>query len=124
MSSRPEPDAQREPAALPLKYASVVLVCGDCESRSSGPIKLRAKDVRKQLKHDLGHARFKMRVLETSCLGLCPKKALAMAAIGVETVPLAVEVRRSSDVAAFAARIVRDPRSSRSTSSDLKGKHS
>jgi hypothetical protein len=87
----------------------VVLVCRHCERRSSGPTKLRAKEVRKQLKHELGHARFKSRVLETSCLGLCPKKALAMAAIGDETAPLAVEVCRSSDVAAFAARIVRAP---------------
>jgi hypothetical protein len=109
MSSRPDHDAQREPAALPLKYASVILVCGDCESRSSGPTKLYAKDVRKQLKHELGHARFNTRVLETSCLGLCPKKALAMAALGDETAALAVEVRRSSDVAAFAARILRVP---------------
>ena len=88
-----------------VKFSGVVLVCGDCEERSSGPKKLRAREVRKELKHALGDARFKLRVVESACLGLCPKKAMALVAVGAEAHPLAAEVRNDADVSAFASHL-------------------
>lgn len=89
-----------------VKFRGAVLVCGDCEDRSSGPRKLRARDVRKLLKQNLGAARFKLRVVESSCLGLCPKKAMALVALAGGARALAAEVRSTDDVAAFAAATV------------------
>ncbi len=92
-----------------MKFGGAVLVCGDCEERGSGPKKLRAREVRKDLKRHLGGVRFKVRVVESSCLGLCPKKALALAALGGAP-PMAAEVRTDDDVAAFATMVVRASR--------------
>ncbi|RZI63804.1 MAG: hypothetical protein EOP80_21825 [Variovorax sp.] len=89
-----------------VKFRGAVLVCGDCQHRGSGPKKLRARDVRKLLKHDLGSARFKLRVVESSCLGLCPKKAMALVALAGKAPALAAEARSADDVAAFAAATV------------------
>jgi hypothetical protein len=94
----------------PLKFGGVVLVCGDCEERSSGPKRLRAREVRKDLKGALGSARFKLRVLQSSCLGLCPKKAMALAALGTGAQPMAAEVKTGGDIAEFAAAVVRTSR--------------
>ena len=88
-----------------VKFRGAVLVCGDCEDRSSGPRKLRARDVRKLLKQDLGAARFRLRVVESSCLGLCPKKAIAVAAVAVGGPGLLAEIHREEDVATVAARL-------------------
>ncbi len=93
-----------------LKFAGAVLVCGDCEERSSGPKKLRAREVRKLLKHELGDARFKLRVLQSTCLGLCPKKAMALVALSARMPPLAAEVQTEAEAAAFAASVVRASR--------------
>jgi len=91
----------------PLKFAGAVLVCGACERRGDGPRKLEAKTVRKALKSNLGEARFKLRVLQSSCLGMCPKKAIALAALGPGTQPLGAAVCDAGDAAAFAGTVVR-----------------
>jgi hypothetical protein len=92
------------------KLSGVVLVCGDCEERSDGPAKLKARQVRKELKRDLVHLPGRLRVVQSSCLGLCPKKAMALVAVASGHAPLAAEVCRDDDVAEFAkalARLVR-----------------
>jgi len=48
-------------------------------------------------------------VVESSCLGLCPKKALALAALGAAPA-MAAEAKTDDDVAAFAAMVVRASR--------------
>ncbi len=83
------------------KFVGAVLVCGDCERRSSGPKKLRAKEARQTLKKALGGARVRLRIVQSSCLGLCPKKAIAMAAICQGAAPLAAEAKSTADVSAF-----------------------
>ena len=100
-------DNDRSPALESLKFAGAVLVCGECEERSDGPKKLAARDVRKALKHNLGEARFKLRVVQSSCLGLCPKKAIALAALGPGTHPLGAAVCDAQEAAAFAGTVVR-----------------
>lgn len=98
------------PAAVPVKFSGAVLVCGDCEHRGSGPKKLRAGEVRKALKRELGGARFKTRIVQSSCLGLCPRKAMALAAIQPGVAVLAAEVRTEAQVEAFAGAVLRSSR--------------
>ncbi|RYZ10499.1 MAG: hypothetical protein EOO24_08965 [Comamonadaceae bacterium] len=90
------------PAPARVKFGAVMLVCAQCEERKSGPTKLRSKDARKALKAQLGGARHRVRIMEVSCMGLCPKKAIAIAAIGPGAPMQAVEARKASEVAAFA----------------------
>lgn len=71
-----------EDTALPERLKSslkgVLLVCHDCEDRSSGPAKLRSKAVRKRLREALRLAKGRLRVAATGCLGPCPKKAMTV----------------------------------------------
>ena len=92
------------------RFAGVVLVCGDCEERSNGPTKLQARQVRKELRRDLVHLPLRLRVVQSSCLGLCPKKAMALAAVTNGHTPLAAEVCRDEDVAAFAKALAKSVR--------------
>ncbi len=111
--SRESSSSSSGEAAAPLvkaKFSGVVLVCGECEKRGSGPSKLRAKDVRKTLKKQLGPARHVLRVLQSSCLGLCPKKAIALAAAAPGAALVAAEVKTEADAAAFAAVLARPAR--------------
>lgn len=80
----PAPGDAGVPAAAPLvrpKFGGVALVCGDCRKRSNGPSKLKAKDVRKELKRELARLPVRLRIVQCTCLGLCPKKAIALAAV-------------------------------------------
>jgi ferredoxin len=102
------PSASAPPLQPPFekaKFDGLVLVCGECQKRSSGPSKLTAKDVRKELKNTLGKDRFRMRVAQSSCLGLCPKKAIAVAAAATDVPSLMASVRNEGDVALVAARL-------------------
>lgn len=62
------------------RFAGVVVVCGDCQNRSSGPSRLKAKQVRKEIKRDPDRASLRLRVVESGCLGMCPRKAIAAVA--------------------------------------------
>lgn len=87
------------------KFDGLVLVCGECQKRSSGPSKLTAKDVRRELKSTLGKERFRLRIAQSSCLGLCPKKSIAVAAASSNAPTLLASVRDGADIAAVAARL-------------------
>lgn len=95
------------PPLVETKLAGVVLVCGECQERKDGPTKLDARQVRKELKHGLAHLPVRLRVVQCSCLGLCPKKAMALAAVAQGHAPLAAEVCREGDVEAFAKAVAR-----------------
>jgi hypothetical protein len=100
--------ALEQRAAAPLtevKFSGVVLVCGECERRSNGPSKLGARQVRKTLKRDLLQVPVRLRVVQSSCLGLCPKKSMALAAVAAGRPLLAAEVRSDDEVEAFAAAL-------------------
>ena len=76
------PTGAKQPAAhlVKVKFSGVVLICRECERRSSGPSKFTAKDVRKEFKRNAGDSSLRMRIVECGCLGLCPKKAIAVVA--------------------------------------------
>lgn len=87
------------------KFDGLVLVCGVCQKRSNGPAKLTAKEVRRELKGALGKSRFRLKIAQSSCLGLCPKKAIAVAAASGDAPALMASVKNGTDVAAVAARL-------------------
>ena len=90
-----------------VKFDSVVLVCSDCEKRSSGPTRLSAKDVRKDLKHQLTGPLRRFRIVQTSCLGICPKRAIAVVALPASMALKAGALKTGSDVAGFASLILK-----------------
>ena len=112
-SSPAAPDAGApDTLLLKPKFGGVALVCGDCQKRGNGPSKLKAKDVRKALKRELGNLPVRMRVMQCTCLGLCPKKAMALTAIAAtSSAPggqvLAGAVRSDSEARAMAAVFAR-----------------
>jgi predicted metal-binding protein len=68
------------PEALSPSWKDLVLVCRDCRKRSRGP-KAKAKEVASELKKQFGHAKPRPRVVMTTCMGLCPTKATAVALV-------------------------------------------
>ncbi|MDB5820534.1 MAG: hypothetical protein JWQ11_4174 [Rhizobacter sp.] len=106
-ASLPEPATIELAQAEPLKasFKGVVLLCGDCEERSSGPKKLRVKDLRKSMKDAVRPAKGHLRVAITGCLGPCPRKAMTVAVVAGGVVSLRA-VRRSSEVAAIGVEAV------------------
>jgi len=96
----PAPDTPtRIDAASPFvktKFDALLLVCGRCAERSSGPSKRKAKKLPGEFKKALGPERPRFRIVESSCLGLCPKKATAVAA-AVDNAPVRLAVVRGKD---------------------------
>lgn len=97
------------PPFVKTRYSGAVMVCEECQKRDNGPSRLTAKEVRKAFKHALGDARRHLRLVESSCLGLCPKKAIAVAAVAVGGPALLAEIHREEDVATVAARLAVPP---------------
>ena len=97
-----------ESGAQPLKpsFAGVVLVCGDCQERGSGPTHLTSREVRKCLKDVLHPAKGRLRVAITGCLGPCPKKAMTIAIVAGGEVRMHA-LDRGRQVAAVGALAVR-----------------
>ncbi|MGI4777657.1 MAG: hypothetical protein ACRYGA_05995 [Janthinobacterium lividum] len=95
-----------QPPFEKAKFDGLVLVCGVCQKRSNGPSTLTAKDVRRELKGALGKSRFRLKIAQSSCLGLCPKKAIAVAAVSGDGQALMASVRNETDMGAVAARLV------------------
>lgn len=75
-------DDAREVDALRVSWDSVLLVCRQCAKRSSGPADLKTKSVVKALRSGAKASKPMPRVVQTSCLGPCPKRAMTVASIG------------------------------------------
>ncbi|MCZ2495876.1 hypothetical protein GN316_03815 [Xylophilus sp. Kf1] len=72
-----------EARSLPFRLDALVMVCKACGKRSSGPAKNgKPKEVAGEFKGAGKAARLKMRVVMTSCIGLCPKNATAVVVTG------------------------------------------
>jgi predicted metal-binding protein len=63
-------------------WDAVLLVCRECRKRGNGPREPKPKQFLHALKHSVREQRPRPRVLLTSCLGLCPKRATAVARVG------------------------------------------
>ncbi|GJE57952.1 (2Fe-2S) ferredoxin domain-containing protein [Methylobacterium trifolii] len=83
MKPRQEPNAEAGRSQLPpvrtakAKFAGIVAVCTKCAKRQGLP----KRAVRDSLKAELqrGRSGRRLRIVETGCLGPCPKRALAVA---------------------------------------------
>lgn len=105
MSASPDSKAADGLLVKP-KFGGLALVCGECEKRSNGPSKLNARQVRKILKGELHNLPQRLRVVQCTCLGLCPKKAIAVA-VAANGRPLAAEIRSETEAAEAAAGFAR-----------------
>ena len=98
------PHAPHAPAPLRPGWKSVVLVCKACEKRSKGPKKIGAREVAKQLGRACRDAKVpRVRVVLTTCMGVCPKKAFTVAAASSSGGVTTIAFRRGDDSAAAAA---------------------
>jgi predicted metal-binding protein len=95
------PDIQRP------RWQAVLLVCKECGKRSNGPKHLKPKEVA-ALARRSKHATTRTRVLMTTCMGLCPKSAIALAAAGADATRI-VAIRKSGQVEKAVARLTADP---------------
>lgn len=91
----------RSPRPLRAGWKSVVLVCRACEKRSKGPKKIAARDVAKQLGRACRDAKVpRSRVVLTSCMGACPKKAFTVVAAAPSGRITMIAFRRGDDAGA------------------------
>lgn len=80
MSTKPD---RHPPAKVSSPgWRSVILVCGDCKKRGGGAPKLKTKAAVAEARRAMSGRMPKVRVIRTTCLGLCPKRALAIAWAG------------------------------------------
>lgn len=95
----PLPDESSDaPKILRPGWHSAVLVCQACEKRSKGPKKITARELARQLKKAAHEAKVaRPRIVMTSCLGACPKKAFTVAAASPEGSIRMVAFRRGDD---------------------------
>lgn len=67
--------------SIPAPWHSVVLVCRKCTRKLDGGFGKKGKhalaDVLEDALHDVGRRR-EVRVVETDCLDICPKRAVAV----------------------------------------------
>jgi len=91
------------------KFGGLALVCGECEKRSNGPSKLKAKQVRKVFKKELHNLPTRLRVVQCSCLGMCPKKAIAVSVVAGGR-PLAAEVHSEDEASLVGGSFARSLR--------------
>ena len=87
------------------KFDALLMVCSRCVERSSGPSKRKAKKLPGDFKKALGAERPRFRIVQTSCLGLCPKKATAVAAATGDGPLQLAAVGGTADVQAVAVRL-------------------
>jgi len=77
------------------RWQTVVLVCGRCRRRNDGDVDLKTREVMRTMSRGLGTR--SVRVVKSSCLGLCPKRAIAIGLAG-EAPARAAIVRNDDDV--------------------------
>jgi len=63
------------------RFETVLLVCKSCGKRSNGPKKLKPKEVAGLVRRASKRGDVRARVVLTTCLGLCPKTATAVARV-------------------------------------------
>ncbi len=87
MRHSPCPEAAGSDLLVKPGFAGVVLFCGECEKRG------------------LVQAAFRLRCVRCSCLGLCPRKAIAVTVAAPGHPLVAVEVRSGREAAVLSATI-------------------
>jgi predicted metal-binding protein len=94
------------PETLRPGWKSVVLVCKACEKRGKGPKKLGARELAKALGRACRDARVaRSRVVLTTCMGACPKKAFTVAAVAPSGRITMIAFQRGDDAGAAVATL-------------------
>ena len=91
----------------PTSWTTVLLVCGKCTRKMDGGYGPTGKDTLKSaLRSELAEIgqRRHVRVIETRCLGLCPKKAVT--ALNAEEPGTIMMIPRKMDAGAALARLM------------------
>ena len=83
------------------RFEVALLVCKSCGKRGDGPKKLKPKEVAGLVRHASKRDDVRARVVMTTCLGLCPKAATAVARVssGSPTRIVAIESRKQIEPA-------------------------
>jgi hypothetical protein len=68
-------------------WDTVMLICKECGKRKNGPDDLKSKALVKLARGHLKKSTPRPRVVSSSCLGVCPKGAIAVACVGGSHAP-------------------------------------
>jgi len=90
--------AKRETVILSPGWESLFLVCKDCRRRKDGPKHLKAKALAKEIKHQVKDSAPGARVVLTTCLKLCPKRATSVAFVGPLAKPRIAAIKSSAQL--------------------------
>ncbi len=102
----PEESAPDRPTPIRPGWKSVVLVCKACEKRRKGPKKIAAREVARQIGRACRDAKVpRARVVLTTCLDVCPKKAFTIVAASPDGLITTIAFRRGDDAAAAVATL-------------------
>jgi len=82
------------PRQLTFRLDALVMVCKACGKRSSGPQEAKPKKVAQAIKETGKAQKRKVRVVMTSCVGLCPKRATAVVVADRHGLPAQFAVER------------------------------
>jgi hypothetical protein len=94
-------------------WSCLVLVCKDCRRRKDGPKHLKAKVLAAGIKSELKAGTLRPRVVLTTCLKLCPKKATSVAVVTALAVPRIAAIESSAHLQAMLPELIapwRDPK--------------
>ena len=92
-----------ESGARQTRWDAVFLVCKACGKRSHAPKNLKPKTLVAGLRQATKAAASRPKIVLTSCLGLCPKKAMAVASVGAGQAPRIAAIESRRQLEAFAA---------------------
>jgi hypothetical protein len=80
------------------KWDALFVVCKDCRKRKNGPGDVRAKSLVGIIRMGTRDSRPRPRAIVSSCLGLCPKRATAVAFAGPDVAPQVISVESESEL--------------------------
>jgi predicted metal-binding protein len=93
-----KPPKRDDTSILSPGWESLFLVCKDCRRRKDGPKHLKAKALAKEIKHQTKDSAPRARVVLTTCLKLCPKKATSVAFVGPLAKPRIAAIKSSGQL--------------------------
>jgi predicted metal-binding protein len=94
------------PAPESPSWNALLLVCKACRKRGSGPKGMKTRDVTAELRRGLKSTKPRPRVVTSSCLGLCPKRAVAIAAVAAGSAPRIVAVESVAQLAGVLTQLI------------------
>jgi hypothetical protein len=91
-------NSRKHAAVLNPGWHSLLLVCKDCQWRKDGPKDLKAKALAKKIKHHVKDSAPRARIVLTTCLKLCPKKAISVAFVSPPAEPRIAAIKSGNQL--------------------------